>query len=115
MRWAPKGPLNFRALIENQTPPSAYRALKLPVLIIRGEHAPKPTRLVADRLLELLPDAHLIVVDGAGHMGAFTHASEVSRLIYEHIVGVTGDGLPESPWSRSKTLPVLAHASEVAS
>jgi pimeloyl-ACP methyl ester carboxylesterase len=117
MRWAPKGPLDFHALIANETPPSAYRALKFPVLIIRGEHAPKPTRLIADRLPELLPDARLIVVDGAGHMGPFTHASEVSRLIVRHILGAEGDAqrLADKPWSQANTPPVFAQRSEVVS
>jgi pimeloyl-ACP methyl ester carboxylesterase len=117
MRWAPKGPLDFRALITNETPPSAYRALKFPVLIIRGEHAPKPTRLIADRLPQLLPDARLIVVDGAGHMGPFTHASEVSRLIVSHIIGAEGNvqRLGDKPWSQANTSAVFAQRNEVVS
>jgi pimeloyl-ACP methyl ester carboxylesterase len=85
IRWAPKGPLDFRALIENPTPPSAYRALKCPVLIMRGEHALKPSRMIADRLAELLPYSRLLVIDDAGHMGPFTHASTVAALIVRHI------------------------------
>ena len=34
----------------------AYRTLKFPVLILRGEHAPMPTRVIAGVLTELLPD-----------------------------------------------------------
>jgi pimeloyl-ACP methyl ester carboxylesterase len=85
IRWAPKGPLDFRALIENPTPASAYRALKCPVLIMRGEHALKPSRIIADRLAELLPNSRLLVIDGAGHMGPFTHSSKVAALIARHI------------------------------
>ena len=85
IRWAPKAPLDFHALIENPTPASAYRALAFPVLLLRGEHAPRPTRLIAEGLTELLPTNSLIVVDGAGHMGPFTHAAEVARLIARHV------------------------------
>jgi len=85
IRWAPKAPLDFHALIENPTPADAYRALAFPVLLLRGEHAPRPTRPIAEGLTELLPPNSLIVVDGAGHMGPFTHAAEVSRLIARHI------------------------------
>ena len=46
MRWAPKGPLEFRALIENSTPARAYRILKCPVLIMRGGHALRPSRIM---------------------------------------------------------------------
>jgi pimeloyl-ACP methyl ester carboxylesterase len=85
IRWAPKGPLDFRALIEEPTPAGAYRALTFPVLILRGEHAPMPTRVIAEGLPELLPNGRLIVVSGAGHMGPLTNALEVSRLIAQHI------------------------------
>jgi pimeloyl-ACP methyl ester carboxylesterase len=85
IRWAPKGPLDFHALIENPTPPNAYRTLKFPVLIMRGEHALKPSRIIADRLAELLPDSRLLIIDGARHMGPFTHASKVAGLIVRHV------------------------------
>jgi pimeloyl-ACP methyl ester carboxylesterase len=86
--WAPKGPLDFHALIENPTPASAYRVLKCPTLIMRGERALKPSRIIADRLAELLPDSRLLVVDGAGHMGPVTHASKVAAMIVRHIAAI---------------------------
>ena len=86
--WAPKGPLDFHALIEDPTPASAYRALKCPALIMRGERALKPSRIIAERLAELLPDSRLLVIDGAGHMGPFTHASKVAGLIVRHIATI---------------------------
>ena len=85
IHWAAKGPLEFRAMMDDATPTTAYRALNFPVLILRGEHAPMPSRLIAKGLLELLP-IRLTVVDGAGHMGPLTHAAEVSLLIMRHIV-----------------------------
>ena len=94
MRWAPKGPLEFRALIENSTPARAYRILKCPVLIMRGGHALRPSRIIADRLAELLPDSRLLVIDGAGHMGPFTHASKVAALIARHITSIDAAAAP---------------------
>jgi pimeloyl-ACP methyl ester carboxylesterase len=88
IRWAPKAPLDFQALIDNPTPANAYAALKFPVLILRGEHAPLPTRAISERLIEILPKSRLKIVAGAGHMGPLTHASEVSRLIIQHISAV---------------------------
>jgi pimeloyl-ACP methyl ester carboxylesterase len=87
-RWAPKAPLDFNALIEEPTPVAAYAALRFPVLILRGEHAPAPTRVIAETLPRLLPAARLAVVAGAGHMGPFTHAAEVNALIAQHVVEV---------------------------
>ena len=86
-RWAPKAPLDFRALIHEPTPESAYAALHCSALIMRGEHAPVPTRLIADRLPTLLPAARLAIVAGAGHMGPLTHAPEVNAAIARHIAG----------------------------
>ena len=85
IRWAPKAPLDFRALLHEATEPEAYRALRFPVLILRGERAPAPTRLIAERLAHLLPAARLAVLDRAGHMGPITHASEVNGEIARHI------------------------------
>lgn len=88
IRWAPKAPLDFSALIEEPMPLGAYAGLRVPVLILRGEHAPRPTRTIAEMLPTLLPDARLTVVDGAGHMGPLTHAPAVSELIAAHIATV---------------------------
>jgi pimeloyl-ACP methyl ester carboxylesterase len=85
IRWAPKGPLDFRALMDEPTPASAYCDLSFPVLMLRGERAPRPTRMIAERLSELLPESRLTVIRGAGHMGPLTHAPEVSAQIARHI------------------------------
>jgi pimeloyl-ACP methyl ester carboxylesterase len=85
-RWSPKAPLDFRALIEEPTPASAYDKLDFPVLILRGEHAPLPTRVIAEGLSHLLPTSRSMTVDGAGHMGPLTHPAEVSALMVQHIV-----------------------------
>ena len=84
-RWTPKGPLDFRALIDEPTPASAYADFGFPALIMRGEHAPAPTRLIADTLPTLMPAARLVVIPGAGHMGPLTHAPEVNAAIERHL------------------------------
>lgn len=84
-RWTPKAPLDFRALIEEPTPMAAYGDLDFPVLIMRGEHAPTPTRLIAEALPALMPAASLVVIEGAGHMGPLTHTLEVNAAIVRHI------------------------------
>jgi pimeloyl-ACP methyl ester carboxylesterase len=93
-RWAPKAPLDFHALIEEPTPPSAYSLLTFPVLVMRGEHAPTPTRVIVECLSNLLPTSRLVVVDGAGHMGPLTHAPEVCALIVRHIVDTEANARP---------------------
>jgi pimeloyl-ACP methyl ester carboxylesterase len=84
-RWVPKAPLDFRALIEEPTGTRACLALRMPVLILRGERAPPPTRVIAERLSRLLADGRLQVVRGAGHMGPLTHAADVAARMAEHI------------------------------
>jgi pimeloyl-ACP methyl ester carboxylesterase len=105
IRWAPKGPLEFRALLEEETPPRAYRALSCPVLILCGEHAPMPTRIIAERLAELISSSRLVVVAGAGHMGPVTHDAPVSELIVRHIAEAEAEAAARPPrtW-RPRTL-----------
>ncbi|NJO35101.1 MAG: alpha/beta hydrolase [Rhodospirillales bacterium] len=109
IRWAPKGPLDFRALINDPTPADAYRRLKFPVLILRGELGPSPTRTIAEGLAELLPASRLVDITGAGHMGPLTHAPEVSAHIVRHIAEAdAGAETPSSQtWQRSaeSTIP----------
>jgi pimeloyl-ACP methyl ester carboxylesterase len=88
MRWAPKAPLEFQALLDDPTPTEAYAALKFPALILRGEHAPLPTRVISESLIEILPKSRLKNVAGAGHMGPLTQASEITQLIIQHISAV---------------------------
>lgn len=85
IRWILKAPLDFRALIEEGTPLAAYAALDFPVLVMRGEHAPAPTRQIAEMLPGLMADAHTVVIEGAGHMGPMTHAEAVAAEIAGHI------------------------------
>ena len=84
-RWMPKAPLDFRALIDEDTHASRYARLKVPTLILRGEHAPAPTRLIAESLQASMPGARLEVVAGAGHMGPLTHSKDVNAAIVRHI------------------------------
>ena len=84
-RWMPKAPLDFRALIDDPTRVSRYAGLRIPTLILRGEHAPAPTRLIAEALQAAMPAARLEVVAGAGHMGPLTHTKSVNAAIVQHI------------------------------
>ena len=73
------------------------------MLILRGEHAPAPTRLIAEGLAELLPASRLAVIRGAGHMGPLTHAPEVAALITHHIAAVDSEARFRRRW-RSRRL-----------
>ena len=103
-RWIAKAPLDFRALFDEPTPVGAYADIRCPMLILRGEHALKPTRLIAETLSTLLPAANLAVIDGAGHMGPLTHVGDVSSAITRHIVMVDAG----SPLGRRSCRPSCA-------
>lgn len=90
IRWAPKGPMDFHALMGERAAVEAYRALTFPVLLMHGELGPAPTRLIAETLAELLPRGRLVVIGGAGHMGPLTHAPVVFATIARHIAARAG-------------------------
>lgn len=83
--YLPKASLDFRALIQEATPVSRYLGFRFPILLLRGEHAPAPTRLIAEDLASRLPGTALEVVAGAGHMGPVTHEAQVAERIARHI------------------------------
>ena len=85
LRWLPKAPLDFRALIEEPTPLAAYRQLDVPTLVLRGEQGPEPSRLIAEGLARVMRFARLEVIAGAGHMGPFSHAGAVNAAIAAHM------------------------------
>jgi pimeloyl-ACP methyl ester carboxylesterase len=98
-RWVAKAPLDFRALIGEATPLSAYADLRFPVLIMRGEHAPAPSRLIAETLRAVMPTAGLMVVANAGHMGPLTHAAEVNAAIARHLAESQAKSRQHSPFT----------------
>jgi pimeloyl-ACP methyl ester carboxylesterase len=83
--WMAAWPLAFAAAMREPTLAADYAVLTLPTLIIRGEYAPAPTRLIAEVLRRMLGDARLTVVADAGHMGPQTHPAAVNPLIAAHL------------------------------
>jgi pimeloyl-ACP methyl ester carboxylesterase len=92
VRYIPKACLEFRAMAEESTPRTAYRQFDFPTLLMVGEHASEPVRLIARELLDAVPAAALRTVFGAGHMGPFTHAPIVNTLIAGHVLRAAGLG-----------------------
>jgi pimeloyl-ACP methyl ester carboxylesterase len=90
VRYVPKACLDFRALFEEDTAAAAYRAFRFPVLVMRGEFAPAPTRVVAEGLGDMIPGATSATITGAGHMGPFTHSQAVNERILVHIGQAAG-------------------------
>ncbi|MER9179611.1 alpha/beta hydrolase [Mesorhizobium sp. M0767] len=85
VRFLPKASLDFHALIHESTPASEYARFGFPVLVLRGEFAPAPTRLIARELVSRVPAAIGAIVPGAGHMGPLTHADVVADRLVRQI------------------------------
>jgi pimeloyl-ACP methyl ester carboxylesterase len=62
-----------------------YRAIDMPTRLIVGEHTPKPVRNIVNALVQILPDAHVRELAGAGHMSPVTHPADAGALVAEHI------------------------------
>jgi pimeloyl-ACP methyl ester carboxylesterase len=86
VRYVPKASLDFRALLEERTPLVAYRRLRAPLRILAGDRSPKPATVVAHRLARAMNPGALRIVEGAGHMGPFSHADIVAQHFADHIV-----------------------------
>lgn len=95
LRWAPKAPLEFHALMEEPVLLSTYAELQVPVLLMRGEHTPAPTGAIAQALMERMPNCRMIDVSGAGHMGHVTHADDVHAAIFEHLADYASQSAPD--------------------
>jgi pimeloyl-ACP methyl ester carboxylesterase len=106
MRWASKAPLEFRALVDEPTPLVAYAGLSMPILVMRGDYASRPARMVAELLCTVLPRARLVLVGGAGHMGPITHAAVVNDLIATHVSARNPALLQSRSRTRGGAVPV---------
>jgi pimeloyl-ACP methyl ester carboxylesterase len=107
-RWAPKAPLEFAALMNEHTVLEDYAAFDFPILILRRERAPMPTRLIADALPEAMDCARVEVIAGAGHMGPMTHADAVSARIVAHVMGAEAMPAVRARMARSRRFGVDA-------
>lgn len=85
MKSAPKIPMEFQALLTESTQLEQFSTLHCPVLIMRGERAQLPTRIIATELSRWLPDASETCIADAGHMGPLTHGQRVMSFIEKFI------------------------------
>jgi pimeloyl-ACP methyl ester carboxylesterase len=79
-----------RSLRDDATPLEGYAALKVPALVMTGEHSPVAARHAVERLGEALPGARLERFAGAGHMGPLTHVARFNELLAAHLREVAG-------------------------
>lgn len=83
--------LEFHAVRWLAAPPmDVYSALAVPTLLIHGSKTRRPALAVTQILAELLPDARIAIVEGAGHLSPLTHTEAVNRLVLAHIAACAG-------------------------
>jgi pimeloyl-ACP methyl ester carboxylesterase len=61
------------------------RAIEAPTLVVWGDRDRLVPPEQGDRLVELLPNARLELVDGCGHNPADERPVEVARLLSDHL------------------------------
>lgn len=80
-----------KSLVYDETPASAYASFAGPALVLNGSRTPAPAQRVGALVAEALPKGERSLVEGAGHMGPLTHASEVNDVIASHLAKVPLD------------------------
>ena len=69
-------------------PLAAYAGITAPSLLVRGERSHPAVQRVAEVLSDAVSRSSLVTVPGASHFMIATHASDVARLIREHVATV---------------------------
>ena len=68
-----------------------FRALRRPVLLLRGRDTRTPMRRLVELLVAALPEARVEILDGLGHLGPITHAAfvagRVETFLHRHRIG----------------------------
>jgi pimeloyl-ACP methyl ester carboxylesterase len=103
IRYLPKACLDFRALLDERLPLVAFRRLRAPLVLLRGEHAPQPTDLIVRKLIEVMRPRMVQVVPGAGHMGPISHAEGVAGAIAAQLVHSAAMGANDAIDIRART------------
>ncbi|HWB81692.1 MAG TPA: alpha/beta hydrolase [Nannocystaceae bacterium] len=77
--------LEVKSLVADRTAAPAYAAIRVPTLLLTGTRTPLAERRVVQRLATAIPDARIVEIPEAGHMGPITHADLVNDAIVRHI------------------------------
>ena len=77
--------LDWRSGLGMDAPLSAYSAIAVPTLVIRGGSGHPYIARSAEILSNALPHASLVTISGAAHSMIATHAAEVAKLIADHL------------------------------
>lgn len=70
--------------------PDALAWLRLPTLIVHGEHDPLAQTPAMHHLASLIPGSRLVVMEGSGHLPAMTRPQDVAREIDSFLRSLPG-------------------------
>jgi pimeloyl-ACP methyl ester carboxylesterase len=73
--------LEVRSNLFDRTTHDDYAKIAAPALLLHGSESPIAARATVEILARSLPRASLRVVEGAGHLGPFTHGDDVGPAI----------------------------------
>ena len=83
LRWIPKVPLDFAALLNEPAGPPLLPGL--PLTLICGERTRPQARAIVARLADEHPLARVHTLAGANHMGPFVRRDKVFDLVLHHL------------------------------
>lgn len=73
--------LEVRSNLFDRTAHTDYAKISAPTLIVHGAESPVAAKATVEILAGALPRARLVVLEGAGHLGPFTHGDVFAREI----------------------------------
>ena len=84
VRWIPKAPLDFQALL-NEAEPENMLSHAIPTKIIVGSQTHPQTKRIAELLVSQSRNAELSVLNGACHLGPFTFSRKFEMEVLEYL------------------------------
>ncbi|GAA1916548.1 hypothetical protein GCM10009775_06240 [Microbacterium aoyamense] len=84
VRAGPRLRAKFRAMLVHR-PEDAYPRVRVPALVLRGEHDLVAPRAWCDRVTDLIPDARLVEIEGHGHETMIRDAAPAAAAILRFV------------------------------
>jgi pimeloyl-ACP methyl ester carboxylesterase len=73
--------LEVRSNLFDRTSHTDYAKIAAPALLMHGAESPTAAKATAEILAGALPRAKLVVIEGAGHLGPFTHGDVFAQAV----------------------------------
>jgi pimeloyl-ACP methyl ester carboxylesterase len=77
--------LEVASLMQDRAPREAFAALTMPTLLLSGSRTTAAARRTIAQLGATLPRSHTVILDGATHMGPWTHGAPFAAAVIAHL------------------------------